>query len=144
MVLPRRSHPEGQDTLTFKVTSVPASTSVAGGRLSATLVGCVRGSVFARATFCFLLVYSSICSKENRGLGEPCNKSKRLLRNRGSAGLQNLPSRVNLKVRTTSGAIPSPKSSAGGKSRKRGPEIRAPSSRSLAGRQTLMLFDFPA
>src|SRR6266571_3846252 len=64
MVLPRRSHPEGQNTLTFKVTSVPASTSVAGGRLSATLVGCLCGSLFARSTSCFLLVSSSICGKE--------------------------------------------------------------------------------
>src|SRR5205807_911909 len=64
MVLPRRSHPEGQNTLTFKVTSVPASTAVAGGRLSATLVGCLCGSLFARSTSCFLLVSSSICGKE--------------------------------------------------------------------------------
>src|SRR6188474_691356 len=35
---PRRSHPYAQDTLTFKTTSVPASTSAGGGTVSAAMV----------------------------------------------------------------------------------------------------------
>src|SRR5207247_7486698 len=41
--------------------SVPASTSAAGGRLSATLVRCVRGSSSARSTL--LLMRSSVCDE---------------------------------------------------------------------------------
>src|SRR5712691_12341914 len=41
--------------------SVPASTSAAGGLLSATLVRCVRGSSSARSTL--LLMRSSVCDE---------------------------------------------------------------------------------
>ena len=120
MDLPRRSHPEEQNTLTFKVMSVPASTSAAGGRLSATLVGCLCGSLFARSASCFLLVSSSICGKEIVASGNLAT------------------------VQKACSEIVVVRASAAGKFRKKGSEIRAPSSRSLAGRQTLMLFDFPA
>src|SRR6185436_16900697 len=42
-------HPWGHDTLIFKTISVPASTSVANGRLSDTVVGCWRTSASARS-----------------------------------------------------------------------------------------------